>query len=106
MSIINLLFKNFQEKQLNSTRFPVLPRGILNSSKFPEVAATLPYDITEMSSNAAKSVVTQDRCEVKSGRKQFNVCCHYYLEYPPICSKQSQPLHCISKNRAPMINMT
>jgi len=44
MSIIDLLLKNFQEEQLNSSRFPVFPEGISNSSRFlvfpgfPEVA--------------------------------------------------------------------
>jgi len=31
-SIIDLLYKNFQEEQLNSERFP---EGIYNSSRFP-----------------------------------------------------------------------
>jgi len=46
-SIIDLLYKNFQEDQLNSRRFPVFPEGFSNSSRFPvfqgfpEVADTL-----------------------------------------------------------------
>ena len=37
MSIVDhwLLFKNFQEEQLNSRRFPVFPQGISNSSRLP-----------------------------------------------------------------------
>jgi len=44
LSIINLLYKNFQEEQLNSKRFPVFPEGISNSCRFqvfPEVVDTL-----------------------------------------------------------------
>jgi len=36
--IIDLLFKNIQEQQLNSRRFP---EGISDSSRFPEVVDTL-----------------------------------------------------------------
>jgi len=39
--IIDLLYKNFQEQQINSRRFPVFPEGISNSSRFPQVVDTL-----------------------------------------------------------------
>jgi len=43
---IDLLHKNFQNEQLNSTRFLVFPEGISNSSRFPvfwEVVDTLDF---------------------------------------------------------------
>jgi len=48
LSTIAIIYKNLQEEQLNSRRFPVFPEEISNSSRFPvlpEVADTLATDI-------------------------------------------------------------
>jgi len=89
LSIINLLYINFQGKQLNSRRFPVFPEGISNSSRFPVFP-----EIVDTLANAFSSWYIHDW-----NRRESSV---IWLSRRLMCVSSSMRLswHCFSRCRA------